>query len=360
MTKLQLTLALVAALTSTALAGNKDKADSLFKQGKKLMAEKKFADACPALEQSMKLDPGIGTELNIGKCYEDWGRIGRALTAYQTALKMAKDAKDKRVPDIQQLVDNLDSQVPRLTIKFPKDTSEEGVKVTLDGEAITTFGTAVIVDPGPHTIEYTVDGGPKKSKVVPVERGGDSEVTLDVPKERVAKNPSDGNGKTGDSKSGGKGDGGKGGDGKGDGGHDNTNGGHDKVGGTETAPTPGRNMRIGGIVLGGAGVIAIGVSSILTLSARGQYNDALKMYCGGMKDNCDSMGLALTHDARSTANTATIVFIGGVAAVGAGVTLYLIGRSAGHKVETEEPETARYIVPSLSKDGAGVVFGGRF
>jgi tetratricopeptide (TPR) repeat protein len=347
MKRLPLSLALIVMLTSSVLAGNKEKADSLFKQGKKLMAEKKYSEGCPLLEQSMKLDPAIGTSLNIGKCYEEWGRIGKALLAYQTALKMAKDDKDKRVPQIQELVDGLDSQVPRLTIKIPKDASQDGVKVTLDGEPVTSFGTALIVDPGPKTIEYTIDDGPKKSKVVPVERGGDSEVTLDIPKERVAKKPPGGDG---------KGDG-KGGDGKGGGDGKNGNGG----GGTtvEAPPAPGRNMRIGGLVLGGAGVIAIGVSSIMTLSARGQYNDALEMYCMGMKDNCDTMGLQITHDARSTANTATFIFVGGLAMVGGGVALYLLAPKAAPKTESSE-ETARYIVPSVTKDGAGVVFGGRF
>jgi serine/threonine-protein kinase len=339
MTRLSLALVLIAAFTTAAVAGNKDKADDLFKQGKKLMAEKRYSEACPKLEESMKLDPGIGTSLNIGKCYEEWGRIGHALIAYQTALKMAKDGKDKRVPDIQKLVDDLDSQVPRLTIKLPKDTVQEGVKVTLDGQVITTFGSALIVDPGPHSIEYTVDDGPKKSKVVPVERGGDSEVTLDIPKVRTAKKPPDK--KAGDKKAGDK-----------------------KVGDTKpvevaTPPAPGRNMRIGGMVLGGAGVIAIGVSSIMTLSAKGQYDDALEMHCMGMKNMCDPMGLELTHSARSTANTATVIFIGGLAMVGGGVALYLLAPKAAPAMESQH-ESARYIVPSVTKDGAGVVFGGRF
>src|ERR1043165_2866385 len=274
MKRFLISLAIIAFSSSTALAGSK--AENLFTQGKKLMGEKKYSEGCPMLEQSMKLDPAIGTSLNIGKCYEEWGRIGKALIAYQTALKMAKESKDKRVPQIQELVDGLDSQVPRLTIKLPKDASQEGVKVTLDGEPVTTFGTALIVDPGPKTIEYTVDDGPKKSKVVPVERGGDSEVTLDIPKERTAKKPPGGDGKKG------------GGDGKNGGGDGKNGGGAGKTGGgdgtgiapaVEAPPAPGRNMRIGGFVLGGAGVLAIGVSSIMTLSARGQYNDALEMYC---------------------------------------------------------------------------------
>jgi tetratricopeptide (TPR) repeat protein len=338
-------LAALVVLSSSAFAGNKDKADALFKQGKKLMAEKRYADACPQFEQSMKLDPGIGTQLNIARCYEEWGRIGHALLAYQAAEKMAKDANDKRVPQIHELVENLDSQVPRLTIRLPKDSKPEGVKVTLDGAAVESIGTALVIDPGPHTIEYTVDDGPKKSKIVPVERGGDSEVTLDVPKDRVAKGGKGGKGGKGEGEN--KGDGEKKGNGAGK--------------AEETAAAPGRNMRIGGLVLGGAGVIAIGVSSIMTLSARGQYNDALNMYCMGMKDMCDPMGLELTHDARSTANTATIVFLVGTAAVGGGVALYLLAPKGAASAKAESGEqSARYIVPSVSKDGAGVVFGGQF
>lgn len=322
-------LALISLLVaSTVFAGNKDKADALFKQGKKLSAEKKYGEACPAFEQSMKLDPQIGTQLNIAKCYEDWGRLGKALVAYRAAEKLAKDAKDPREPKIKALIDDLDSNVPRLTIKLPKQANSEGVVVTLDNNVITTFGEAMVVDPGPRTIEWTVDGGAKKQKIVNVERGGDSEVTLDVPKDRVVKKPPDGE--------------------------------HKVVEKPVTEPpgtAPGHNQRLGGLVLGGAGVIAVGVSSLMTLSARGQYNDALEMYCGGAKDMCDPMGLEQTHDARSTANTATVIFIGGALAVGGGIALYLLAPKAASATGSEE---ARYVVPSLTPDSAGVVYGGRF
>lgn len=305
-------------VVSTAFAGNKEKADALFKKGKQLAGDKRYADACPAFEQSMKLDPAIGTQLNIAKCYEDWGRIGKALVAYRVAEKMAKDAKDPREPKIRALVESLDPEVPRLTIKLPKGANPDGVVVKLDSEPMTTFGEQLIIDPGPHTIEYTVDGGPKKQKTVPVERAGDSEVTLDVPKDRVVKKQADA---------------------------DDTS--------PDEPPAPGRNQRIGGIALGGAGVIAIGVSTILTLSAKGKYDDALEMHCMGAKDMCNSMGLEATRDARSTANTATVIFLVGAAAVGGGVALYLLAPKA---VTSEHA----YLVPSVTPDGAGVVFGGSF
>lgn len=321
-------VSLLVALPLGAFANNKDKADAKFKEGKKLSAEKKYGEACPAFEESMKLDPAIGTQLNIAKCYEDWGRLGKALVAYRAADKMARDAKDPREPKIKALIDELDSNVPRLTIKLPKQASSEGVVVKLDNKVITTLGESMIVDPGPRTIEWTVDGGAKKQKIVNIERGGDSEVTIDVPKDRVVKKQPTGEGNAAVAST------------------------------TQPGAAPGHTQRLGGLVLGGAGVIAIGVSSLMTLSARGQYNDALAMYCNNAKDMCDPMGLEQTHDARSTANTATVIFIGGAVAVAGGVALYLLApKAASSSTESQE---ARYVVPSVTPDGAGVVYGGRF
>ena len=92
---------------------------------------------------------------------------------------MAKDAKDDRTSKIDELVAQLDPQVPRLTIHVPDgaDTSS----VTVDNARVESFGEPILLDPGPHTIEYATASGHKKSKVVPLERGGSSEINLDVP-----------------------------------------------------------------------------------------------------------------------------------------------------------------------------------
>jgi len=346
--KLSIALVVVAALTSTALADNKDKADALFKQGKKLMGEKRYADACEAFEKSYKLDPGIGAQLNIAKCYEEWGKIGRAFVAYEAAEKMAKDAKDNREAKIHELVIALEPNIPHLTIKVPAGAPAD-LKVTLDNRPVETLGEPFVVDPGPHLVEWSIKGSAKKNKVVPIERGGDSEVTLDIPK--VVEG--------GDKGGGDKGGGDKGGGDKIGGdkiGGDKTGG--DKGKDTSTPAPPGRNMRLGGIVLGGAGVLAIGISSYMTLSARSKYNDALDMYCGGMTNNCDTMGLEITHDARSTANKATVVFLLGVAMVGGGVALYVLAPKGPAPAAAEE-STSFYLTPAVSPDGVGVVFGGK-
>jgi hypothetical protein len=79
------------------------------------------------------------------------------------------------------------------------------------------------------------------------------------------------------------------------------------------------------------------------------------MYCGGMANTCDATGLEITHDARSTANTATIVFIVGAAMVGGGAALYFL---APHGPAANSEEQSVYLTPSVSPHGVGVVFGG--
>jgi tetratricopeptide (TPR) repeat protein len=327
----------VAATGGAVHADNKDKADALFKQGKKLMGEKRYADACEAFEKSYKLDPGIGAQLNIAKCYEEWGKIGRAFVAYQAAEKMATDANDSRAPKIHELVVKLEPSVPHLTIKLPKNAPSD-VTVTLDSRPVETIGEPFVVDPGPHTIEWTYKGSTKKSKVVPIDRGGESEITLDVPK---------GGGDPGAGQLAGGGGGG--------GGEQGGDTGTDKIGEVPEPTPPGRNQRFGGLALAGGGVIAIGVSSYMALSAKSKYSDALDMYCDGMANNCDMTGLEITHDARSTANKATIVFIVGAAMVGGGVALYVLAP----KGPATTQEKSVYITPAIGPDGVGVVFGGK-
>lgn len=341
--KLAITIVSLLLLCGVATA-NKNRADALFNKGKKLMTEKRYADACEAFEESFKLDRTIGAKLNIAKCYEEWGKIGAAFVAYKQAEKMARDAKDDRADKIKQLIEKLDPEVPRLTIKIPKDAPKD-FKVTMDRQPIKVLGEAFPVDPGPKTLEWWLGNGPKKQRVIAIERGGESEVSLDMPKRDDKKKPPATEGDDGD-----------------DAPDDATSDAETMITVSTDKPSrPGRNQRIGGIALAGAGVLAIGVSSIMTLSARGKYNDALDMYCGGMKNNCNDMGLAETHDARSTANIATVIFVAGVAAIGGGVALYLLAPDASSGT-SETQQAARYLVPTVTPDGAGagLVFGGRY
>lgn len=314
--KLVVSLTLVAALSSSASA---DKADSLFKKAKKLLAEKRYADACKTFEEVVKLDKtAIGGLLNAGKCYEEWGRLARAYDWYEKAQVIAAEQKDDRAEKIKALVEELDTNVPRLTLKITEGADLQVLaSITLDGKPFdqALLGSEIRVDPGPHVIEYVVDGK-KKKKMAPVERGGSSEILLDLPKGKPI-----------------------------------PDGPEDKEPVVPDAPAPaGRNQRIAGIVVGSAGVVAVGVASALTLSARGNWKDAIDEHCMGSTTMCDATGLDITGDARSRANKMTIVAVIGGAAIIGGVVLYLTAPS-GSGVR---------ITPVVTEDGASVFLGGGF
>jgi tetratricopeptide (TPR) repeat protein len=314
----------VVAGTADAQKKDKDRADALFKQGKRLMADKRYSEACEAFEESFKLDPGIGAELNTARCYEEWGKLRRAYRAYQQADQMAKDANDAREPKIADLVAQLDPQVPKLTIRLPPGGAPKHLVVQVDGEPLdaAALGKARRIDPGPHTIEWTVDDAPKQTKVVPVERGGNSELVLDVPHETVVR--------------------------------ESTPEPVRDVRNTNPEQDPGRGWKIGAYVTGGVGIALIGVSSYLAFSARSDYRNALAADCNGATNMCDPTGLTATHDARSKANIATGVFVGGAIAVGVGITLFVLAPRATHG------EHALRVVPEVNAHGGALALDGRF
>lgn len=321
----------LALLVLTAGTASADKADALFRKGKKLLAEKKYADACEAFEEVDKLDPGIGAKVNAAKCFEEWGKLGTAYRWYTDAEKMAVDEKDDRLDKIRALAEELDTNVPRVMIKVPEGADPDIVDtITLDGVAFPAekLNQEERVDPGPHMIEFTI-AGEKKRKMAPVERGGSSEISLDIPKgtgkkKRKRNKPS-------------------------------LEPGGPAQPDEPDDERPGRMHRIAGVSLIAGGVIATGVAGVLTVGARGRYRDALDEHCLGSTMMCNDEGLQITSDARSTANIATVITIAGGAMVIGGIVLYVIAPKAA-----ADEKRALYLTPVVGDDGGGIVFGGRY
>ena len=312
-------IAVAIGLGCLAAPAHADRADQLFKKGKKLLGEKKYAEACRAFEQSDQLDPSIGAKLNVARCFQEWGKLATAWRWYTDAETMAAGAKDDRAPKIRELLADLDRHVPRLIVSLPADAATDHLVVRLDGAELelTSLGSEQRVDPGRHRIETVIDGA-KQGRSVDLERGGSAEVTLDVP----VRPPQSVKPVT------------------------------TRAGGDDD---PVRTRRLLGLGTGGGGVLLIGIAGIVTLRARGDYQHALSAHCSDNKDMCDEIGQTATHSARRRANISTGLTIAGLAAVGAGLYLYFTARRA------EAPETghAMYVAPSLG-DATGVVVGGAF
>ncbi len=100
------------------------------------------------------------------------------------------------------------------------------------------------------------------------------------------------------------------------------------------APTPdaddGHAWRIGGVAVGGLGLVAIGIGTVVAITAKHDY-DAVAAECPTA--GCNEGGFNARNDARSRGDIATGVIVGGAAAVVGGALMWwLAPRSASPQV----------------------------
>ena len=324
-------IAVMVGLASSATAGPKEKAkaDALFKQGKQLLADKKYADACKAFQDSYELDPAIGTQLNLALCYEQWGKVATAQLAYLEAEKQAAVKGDKRAAPARQRADALAPRIPRLLFIVPEPFPTELV-VSVDGKEVgpDALRVGLSVDPGAHEVRYRFGAGEATEIKAQLAESETKRITVETPKE-----PKPGGG-----------------------------GGGGTSGGTQLPPDPpatklvskGRTRRILGIVAAGTGVALIGVGGVVAIRARSDYNKAFDNHCSSVDNSCDEIGYEGTSGARTRAHIATGLMIGGAAVVAAGAVLFF----TASKEMVPAGEHAVYVAPMVTGAGGGLVVGG--
>jgi tetratricopeptide (TPR) repeat protein len=306
------------ALCALAGAAHADRAEQLFKKGQKLLAEKRYAEACTAFEDSDRIDPEIGAKLNVARCYQEWGKLATAWRWYTDAEQMASKVGDKRTPKIHAVIEDLDRDVPRLTLVLPPDAITDHLVIQLDGVslALASVGDELRVDPGPHEVTVIVEGR-QRPRPVSVQRRDRTRVTLDVPPRQQTRRT---------------------------------------AAASEPVADPGHTRRLIGLGAAGTGGLAVVIAGIATLRARSDYQHALHGHCNDAPDMCDATGLSGSHSARHRANIATVVTLLGTAAVAGGLYLYVTTPATSERPERR----ALYLVPAIGGDGAGVVLGGAF
>jgi hypothetical protein len=284
--RVAIAIAPMLAITSGASAQGTDVATAqvLFDDAKRLMLANNFAEACPKFLASERLDPKVGTMLNLADCYEKNGQTASAWARFLEAKTMAERAgQTEREAFARDRAAALARRLSKLTVVLSAEARPiAGLQVKRDDVPIdpAALGIAAPVDPGAHVIEVTAPGRQTWSTKVDVGADGAQE-TVEVPRlaEAEAK--------------------------------------------TETAATSVTTksdvpaQRKLAIAAGGVGVAGVAIGSVLGVLAMTKWSDA--------KDGCDEAGctgasVSEGQSAETLGNLSTVGFIvGGVALAAAAV-----------------------------------------
>src|SRR4051812_2324896 len=142
-------------LARTAHAQEGSRAQALFDDGRRLMNEGHFADACPKLAASQKLDPGAGTLMNLATCYEKNNQLASAWATFKEAAAASRASGHADWETAARgRADKLEPELARLAVVVPKDVQVPGLVVERDGRALdpAEWATPIPVDGGTHTV----------------------------------------------------------------------------------------------------------------------------------------------------------------------------------------------------------------
>ncbi|MGK3995956.1 hypothetical protein [Sorangium sp. So ce1024] len=309
-------LGLCAALISGALpawaqpsAADKATAEALFDAALDLMRKGRNEEACPRLEQSHRIDPGIGTLLYLAECYEKTGRTASAWATFRQAMSESQAAgQAERARKAQARAARLEPSLSRLTIDVaPEDLAIEGFAVSVAGKPLDRplFGIAIPRDPGEIAIEASAPGHEtwKTSvKLGAANAAANVKVPPLKPLEVAPGEPADPPPAA-------------------------------AVEGPAPAPAPGAAAparsggggatRVIGLVVGGAGVVGLGLGTFFGVRAISKNSEA-EGYCKGGSTCEDPRGVTLTNEASGAATASNVAFGLGAAAVIGGAVLYFV------------------------------------
>jgi hypothetical protein len=141
---------------------DKAAAEVLFEEGRRLMNEKRFAEACPKLADSQRLDPGVGTLLNLALCFKKNGQTASAWSTYREAAAQARAVgQSDREKLARDEAASLERTLSRLVIDVPPAVaSTPGVEIKRDGATVPQglWGLPSPVDPGVRVLEVSAPG----------------------------------------------------------------------------------------------------------------------------------------------------------------------------------------------------------
>ena len=308
-------LAMSATTTSSFAQTAQDRAAArdLFNEARKLVKAGDYASACPKLEESQRLDPGVGTLFNLADCYEHTGKTASAWSMFADAAAASRASKEpEREKAARQRAQDIEPKLLRLSILIPPSVEVAGIEVRRDGTVLNKpmWGQAVPVDSGEHKIQVTAPGKKPWSVTITLSGEGKTE-TVTIPSlETETLPPPPPVAPAAASSS--------------------------AAPPVSTSPPPavqtsppagnGSNQRMIGLVAGGVGIVSLGLAGYFAYSTKSKLSDA-EAYCVDTKCT-DQKGVDLHDDAVKNADMASIFSAIGALGLVGGAVLYLTAPSS--------------------------------
>ncbi|MBK8259198.1 MAG: hypothetical protein IPK82_41895 [Polyangiaceae bacterium] len=282
----------------TARADDAAAAQVLFDEATALKDKSDWAGACPKFESSYKLDPALGTLLNLANCFEKLGKIASAWARWEEAYQWATKNGDDRAEYAKTQRDALAPRLPKLKINVPTKAAALSIERDTTKVAEAMYGTALPVDPGEHTIFIKRDDEVLKTEKVKLVEAQTAEVSFDLAAiEKAAPPP--------------------------------------KPKGNVVVVGASPALRKAGWAIGGVGVATVLGAAVLESLALSKKANAT-VYCTADK-LCTPQGIAIINDARTFAEAGQWVGIGGLAVTAVGITLLIVAPSNNVTVQPGEP-----------------------
>jgi tetratricopeptide (TPR) repeat protein len=278
-------LALLAALLAPSKAvaqSNSALAESLFRDGRALLEAGKTEAACEKFDESHRLDPALGTLLNLAECHALAGRTASAWARFRELAEKARRAGQKdRETYAEEQLSALAKKLSYVTLRPVPALAI--AKLDIDGQALgpASYSSPIPLDPGRHRVSVTAGSERYEAMVeVPASAGEHSiELPLDEAHRIVAPKP--------------------------------------------PARDSGVDARaIAGWSTIGAGLIGVGLGSYFGARALSLRDDSDERCDGSV---CDAVGLELYDEAHGNADASTVAFAiaGAALATGTGLLIWV-------------------------------------
>lgn len=265
-------------------------AEKLFREGRDALVAGRLDEACPKLAESHRLDPGVGTLLNLGDCYVRANKVASAWATYNEAETLARrQGQRERASFAAARAEELLSRLPYLTIRLtapPKDAT-----VKRDGAIVgaAALATAIPVDPGAHVVEVSAPGYRPRRETVTVAAGERRELLVPA----LAALPAP----------------------------------------TPPPPPPeakGSPLRTAGWITAGTGAAVAVTGLVVGGFAKLKNDDARENHCSAV--DCEAEGVDAIRSAKTLADVSTVLVVsGGVVAAG-GLVLVLVAPRGERRV----------------------------